>query len=124
MSLVGSLEDLGLGEILQIVSLSGKSGVLWIRSRHGSGHIVFSRGLIRGAFVEDGPRDLRALVAAAGVLPAPQLETLAQAAQAEGVPLEAVLCARTSLDAGCIDELRGRHVEATVLRMFGWPSGE
>src|SRR5690606_25148344 len=118
MSLVGSLEDLGLGEILQIVSLSGKSGVLWIRSRHGTGHVVFSRGLIRGAFVKDGPRDLHALVAAAGVLPAEQLQALVQAARAEGAPLEALLCARTSLDAGCLDELRGRHVEETVLRMF------
>jgi len=124
MSLVGSLEDLGLGEILQIVSLSGKSGVLWIRSRHGEGHVVFSRGLIRGAFVKDGARDLLDLVTAAGVLPADQLHALDQAARVEGVPLEALLGARTSLDARCIDELRGRHVEETVLRMFGWLSGE
>ncbi|HSJ98387.1 MAG TPA: DUF4388 domain-containing protein, partial [Myxococcota bacterium] len=81
MSLVGSLEDLGLGEILQIVSLSGKSGVLWIRSRHGEGHVVFSRGLIRGAFVKDGVKDLRDLVAAAGVLPAPQLDALDRTAR-------------------------------------------
>lgn len=124
MSLVGSLEDLGLGEILQIVSLSGKSGVLWIRARHGEGHVVFSRGLIRGAFVKGGPRDLGALVAAAGVLPADQLEALARTAREKGTPLEELLCARTSLDAGCIDELRGRHVEETVLRMFGWLAGE
>ena len=124
MSLVGSLEDLGLGEIMQIVSLSGKSGVLWIRSNHGEGHVLFRRGLIRGAFVKDGPRDLRDLVASAGVLPSEQVAAFDEAARAEGVPLEALLCARTSLDAGCIDELRGRHVEATVLRMFGWPSGE
>ncbi|PLY11667.1 MAG: hypothetical protein C0624_01655 [Desulfuromonas sp.] len=31
MSLVGNLEDLGLGEILQIVSLSRKSGVLTLQ---------------------------------------------------------------------------------------------
>ena len=33
MSLVGSLEDLGLGDILQIVSLSRKSGLLMIRNQ-------------------------------------------------------------------------------------------
>ncbi len=124
MSLVGSLEDLGLGEIMQIVSLSGKSGVLWIRSNRGEGHVLFRRGLIRGAFVKDGPRDLRDLVSAAGVLPAEQVAALDEAARTEGVPLEAMLCARTSLDAGWFDELRGRHVEETVLRMFSWPSGE
>lgn len=124
MSLVGSLEDLGLGEILQIVSLSGKSGVLWIRSRHGEGHVVLSRGLIRGAFVKDGPRDLHDLVAAAGILPAEQLEALEQAARVEGVAFEALLGARTPLDPRSLDELRGRHVEETVLRMFGWLTGD
>ena len=37
MSLVGNLEDLGLGEILQIVSLSRKSGVLQLNSRDRDG---------------------------------------------------------------------------------------
>ena len=41
MSLVGSLEDLGLGDILQIIHLSRKSGTLWIRSAAGEGQIVF-----------------------------------------------------------------------------------
>jgi hypothetical protein len=124
MSLVGSLEDLGLGEILQIVSLSGKSGVLWIRSRMGEGRIVFSRGLIRGAFVKDGPGDLHELVAAAGAVPTAELEPLAAEARSAGAPLEALLCARTALDAAAIDALREKHVETTVLRMFGWPTGE
>lgn len=124
MSLVGSLEDLGLGEILQIVSLSGKSGVLWIRSRQGEGRIVFDRGSIRGAFVEGGPRDLRAMLAATDVLPAGEIEMLAAEAAAEGAALEDVLVARTALDAARLDELRERHVETTVLRMFGWLFGE
>ena len=62
MSLVGSLEDLGLGDILQIISLSRKSGVLLLRSDRGQGRIVFREGLIRGAFRKDDPTDLRGLV--------------------------------------------------------------
>jgi hypothetical protein len=124
MSLVGSLEDLGLGEILQIVSLSGKSGVLWIRSRQGEGRIVFDRGSIRGAFVEGGPRDLRGMLAATGALPDSEVESFAAEADAEGVALQDVLVARTALDAARLDELRERHVETTVLRMFGWLFGE
>ncbi|HTY16592.1 MAG TPA: DUF4388 domain-containing protein [Myxococcota bacterium] len=124
MSLVGSLEDLGLGEILQIVSLSGKSGVLHIRSRDGEGRILFRSGMIRGALVKDGPRDLCELLAAAGALPAAELEALHREAQAEGAPLEALLAARTALDGARIDELRERHVETTVLRMFSWQTGD
>lgn len=124
MSLVGSLEDLGLGEILQIVSLSGKSGVLWIRSPHGEGRIVFDRGAIRGALVGDGPRDLRGLLLAAGAMPEADLESLYGDAQAEGASFEEILVARTALDAARLDELRERHVETSVLRMFSWPMGE
>jgi hypothetical protein len=124
MSLVGSLEDLGLGEILQIVSLSGKSGVLWIRSPHGEGRIVFDRGAIRGALVGDGPRDLRGLLLAAGAMPEADLEALHGDAQAEGASFEEILVARTALDAARLDELRERHVETSVLRMFSWPMGE
>jgi hypothetical protein len=124
MSLVGSLEDLGLGEILQIVSLSGKSGVLFIRSPLGEGRIAFDRGAIRGALLGDGPRDLRGLLLAGGTLPEADLEALYGEAQSEGTGLEEILVARTALDAARIEELRERHVEACVLRMFSWPTGE
>ncbi len=50
MSLVGKLEDLGLGEILQIVALSGKSGILHIKSRGRSGKIFFHKGKVVNAF--------------------------------------------------------------------------
>ena len=51
MSLVGSLEDLGLGDILQIISLSGKSGVLQLRAEEGEGRILFDQGRIRLAYL-------------------------------------------------------------------------
>ena len=46
MSLVGNLADLGLGEILQIVSLSRKSGVLTLQSRGRQGIVVFRFGQV------------------------------------------------------------------------------
>ena len=46
MSLVGNLEDLGLGEILQIVSLSRRSGVLSLASRGREARIIFQNGQV------------------------------------------------------------------------------
>lgn len=46
MSLVGNLADLGLGEILQIVSLSRKSGVLTLHSKGRQGVVVFRFGQV------------------------------------------------------------------------------
>ena len=47
MSLVGSLDDLGLGDILQIVSMARKSGLLVLRSASGEGRILFRDGMVR-----------------------------------------------------------------------------
>ena len=124
MSLVGSLEDLGLGDILQIIHLSRKSGTLWIRSAAGEGQVVFSAGLICGAFTKDGPAELRDLLLAAGSLPAPDLDAAAEEARARSAPLAAVLAERGALSAEKLDELRRGHVEACVLRMFTWTTGE
>jgi hypothetical protein len=124
MSLVGSLEDLGLGDILQIIHLSRKSGTLWIRSASGEGQVVFSAGLICGAFTKDGPAELRDLLLAAGTLPAADLESASEEARARGVPLASVLAERGALGDEALDELRRGHVEASVLRMFTWLTGE
>jgi hypothetical protein len=124
MSLVGSLEDLGLGDILQIVHLSRKSGTLWIRSAAGEGQVVFSSGLICGAFTKDGPADLRDLLAARGAVPVPDLDAAVEEARARGLPLERALVERGVAAAEALDELRRAHVEEAVIRMFGWATGE
>ena len=70
MSLVGSLEDLGLEDILQIVSLSRKSGRLLLRSSEGEGRIIFEQGLVRAAFLKGDPEDLRGLLVSGGFVDA------------------------------------------------------
>jgi hypothetical protein len=124
MSLVGSLEDLGLGDILQIVHLSRKSGTLWIRSDAGEGQVVFSAGLICGAFTKDGPADLRDLLAARGAAPPPELDAAVEEARARGLPLDRALVERGLAAAEALDELRRAHVEDAVIRMFTWATGE
>ena len=124
MSLVGSLEDLGLGDILQIIHLSRKSGTLWIRSTQGEGQIVFSAGLICGAFTKDGPAELRDLLLANDALPPEAVDASFEDARSRGRALSAVLVERSLMTADAIEELRRGHVEACVIRMFTWMTGE
>ena len=49
MSLVGNLEDLGLGDIFQIIFLSRRSGVLAIRGKVVEGKIYFKDGMVIAA---------------------------------------------------------------------------
>jgi Domain of unknown function (DUF4388) len=124
MSLVGSLEDLGLGDILQIIHLSRKSGTLWIRSDAGEGQVVFREGVICGAFTKDGPAELRDLLLAAGALPAADLEAAGEEARARGVPLGSILEERGALASEGLDEILRAHIESSVLGMFTWTRGE
>jgi len=124
MSLVGSLEDLGLGDILQIISLSRKSGVLMLRSEQGEGQILFREGRVTGALCKGGPADLRSLVLESGSVSEAELSSAVRAAQASGRPLEEELRALPALAGEALDELRRRNVERAVLALFAWPSGE
>lgn len=124
MSLVGSLEDLGLGDILQIVHLAGKSGVLRLRGESGEGQIVFKRGMIHEAYAKGGPTDLRELLAGRRVVAGPLLERAWLEAHHAGRRLAEVLIERGVASAEAIDALRREQIESAVLAMFGWPSGE
>ena len=124
MSLVGSLEDLGLGDILQIVSLSRKSGLLLLRSEDGDGRIVFSDGLVRAAYVKGEPEDLRSLLVPGGFADAGELDRAIETAEQSGLPLDEVIAQRTGLTVERLDSLRREHVERVVLRMFTWRVGE
>jgi hypothetical protein len=124
MSLVGSLEDLGLGDILQIVSLSRKSGRLLLRSEEGEGRIVFRDGLVRAAFVKGEAEDLRALLLAGGFITEEEFDRAAETAEAHGDPVADVLARAPNFSKERLDSLRREQVERSVFRMFGWKTGE
>jgi hypothetical protein len=124
MSLVGSLEDLGLGDILQIISLSRKSGLLLIHSEQGEGRIVFCDGLVRAAYVKGEPEDLRSLLVGAGFVGVDDFDRAAALSSARGVPVVESLSECTSLTRESLDSLRREQVERAVFRIFSWVVGE
>jgi len=124
MSLVGSLEDLGLGDILQIISLSRKSGVLVLRSEHGEGQILFREGRVTGAFRKGDPADLHGLLVGTGALSEDDFRAAVRAARAGGTDLETALSALPALGSERLDGLRKTHVERAAFAMFSWSTGE
>jgi len=124
MSLVGSLEDLGLGDILQIVSLSRKSGLLLIRSEQGEGRIVFCEGLVRAAYVKGEPEDLRSLLVGSGFVGDADFDRAAELATARGTSVAEALSECTSLTRESLDSVRREQVERAVFRVFCWSTGE
>ena len=58
MSLVGNLEDLGLGDIFQIIFLSRRSGILAIRGKAVEGKIFFKDGVVIAAYSMDASKKI------------------------------------------------------------------
>lgn len=124
MSLVGSLEDLGLGDVLQILGLSRKTGLLHLRSEAGEGTLVFRDGRLMGALLKDGPADLHELVRRSGVVSSEALDAVAADANEHGMTLEQALGERTALSEDRLEMLRAAAVESAVLTVFAWRTGE
>ncbi len=67
MSLTGNLEDLGIGEILQILFLSRRSGVLSISAPSREGRIYFHKGMVVSATSTDLSGNLVDLLVEKGI---------------------------------------------------------
>ncbi len=125
MSLVGNLEDLGLGEILQIVSLSRKSGVLSLFSRGREGKIVFRQGQVIRATIDGQQSHLGQLLLKNGVLTDASLRKALTLQEQEGGKerLGDLLTQRFSVPADLIEEVVRQQIENTVYSLFAWSEG-
>lgn len=125
MSLVGNLEDLGLGDILQIVSLSRKSGVLSLQNRGREGKIVFLHGhVIRAAssLFRENLGDLllrRRLVDVETLKKALYLHRTTDPAPRIGD----ILAERFGVPRETVSDMVREQVERIVYSFFGWSEG-
>ena len=124
MSLVGNLEDLSLGDIMQIISLSQKSGVLALKGEEGAGRIVFRAGLVHAACLEGRPDDLRDLLVASGSIDETTFDAFAAHAEKVGCPVAELLVQKSDLTPEEIDALLRESVESAILEMFSWHAGD
>lgn len=125
MSLVGNLEDLGLGEILQIVSLSRKSGVLQLNSLDRDGRVIFHDGQVIRATSSTFPENIGDLVIRAGMV---DMETLKKALviqheSDDGRRIGDVLVSDFGVDREAIDTVVREQVEKIVYSFFSWDEG-
>lgn len=125
MSLVGNLEDLGLGDILQIVSLSRKSGVLSLAWGEVRGRIIFRDGQVVGAFSSGEGRSLPAILVDHKALPADKLEAAERAvnAQPDARHAKEALARDYKQKPETVEEAIREQTETIVFHFFTWPEG-
>jgi len=125
MSLVGNLEDLGLGEILQIVSLSRKSGVLSLQGRGREGRITFLNGQVVHATSSLFRENLGDLLLRRGLVDIETLKRALALQRQEARPrrIGAILAAHCGISLAAIDAIVKEQVEKIVYSFFGWSEG-
>jgi hypothetical protein len=125
MSLEGYLEDLGISDILQIVSLSKKSGTLTLESNHGRGAITFVDGQVVRAACDQYPEELGQLLRRCGLVSQEQIDQALnqQRSLKNHKPLGAILADSFQIPSERIDAVVERQIEQIVLTFFSWQDG-
>ncbi len=125
MSLVGRLEDLSLGEILQIVSLSRRSGLLRLEAPDGNANIYIRAGKVIYSSRSDGKEGVLSLLFESGVLKEDQIEPLRQLQEggASSADFRAVLTERSGITPEAFQDFLRKRVEDLVYSFFLWEEG-
>lgn len=133
MSLVGSLEDLTLGDILQIISLSRKSGILYLTGPSLSGggqktgaRMIFRSGQVVSAALSTDRKRLGDLFMEKGLASPDQIaEALRIMSAVTGpVRLDEMMAERFGLDIGSLQSAVRSYLEGVVFSLFDWEEGD
>lgn len=124
MSLVGRLEDLALPDIFQIISLSKKTGTLIVRSRKGTGMVVFKNGQVIQA-ASDGIRDsLGNMLVSQGMVDQATLQkALGQQRKEPDKPIGMILSEMGAAPAQTIETVIRKQIEEIIYDLLAWDEG-
>jgi CheY-like chemotaxis protein len=125
MSLVGNLEELGLGEILQIVSLSRKTGVLSLSSKGRDGSVFFRQGEVVRAASSSYQHSLGELLIQKGFIDPAMLCNSLALQQENGFRelLGVILVKNFHVSQDIIEEVVREQIENVVFSLFAWGEG-
>lgn len=126
MSLAGNLEDLGLGEILQIVSLSRKTGVLSLTSGGRNGSVFFRKGQVVRATSSAYRQSLGVVLIQKGVIDPVVLRKALAIQQEQGFSdrLGVILVKNFSISQETVEEVVREQIENVVFSLFNWGDGD
>lgn len=125
MSLVGRLEDLSLGEILQIVSLSKRSGLLRLEGPEGKASLYIRSGKVIYAATSDEQDDVLSLLVKNNLIDAGEIRSFGEKLESTSTHQEAwdLIEERTGVGRAPMQEILKNRVENLTYSLFIWESG-
>jgi CheY-like chemotaxis protein len=122
LSLLGRLEDLSLTDIVQIVFLSRRTGVLEIIDARGRHSVMFQQGLIVNATSPKTP-DLGSYLLGCGMVDATTLQTMKQA-EDSGIPLGTAVIDMNVVTVDALSEAIRLHILEVITPLLSSRDGE
>lgn len=124
MSLVGRLEDLALPDIFQIISLSKKTGTLVVRSRKGTGMVVFRNGQVVQAGSDVIRDSLGNILVSQGMVAQADLSAaLALQKTSPDRPLGMLLVETGATTPKVIEDVVRQQIEEIIYDLLAWEEG-
>ena len=124
MSLVGRLEDLALPDIFQIISLSKKTGTLVVRSRKGTGMVVFKDGQVIQAASDIIREPLGNILVSQGMTDSGTLsKALARQKSEPDKPLGMILVEMGTVTAQTVEGVIRKQIEEIIYDLLAWEEG-
>jgi CheY-like chemotaxis protein len=125
MSLVGNLEDLPLADILQIVSLSKRTGILTIETEEGKNIIVFKNGLIVSAACPSPKiKNLGQVLLERQLVTPQRLQQLLDMQKARGnEPLGTIILESGIIDRENLQQIIRNQIKATIYHLMSMSEG-
>lgn len=125
--LTGNLEDLDLDEIVRVIALSRRSGLLSVDGAEGKAELSFVAGRLVRARLQDASDTVGAVLVRAGLLDDDDL--VAPPGVTEGAETLEQVVERVAAERGepgllvKVDDLIGEELSGTVIRVMLWRSG-
>ena len=124
MSLVGRLEDLALPDIFQIISLSKKTGTLVVRSRKGTGMVVFKNGQVIQAGSDTIRDSLGNILVSQGTVTSADLaKALKTQQESTDKPLGMILVELGAVTSQTIETVIRQQIEEIIYDLLAWEEG-
>ena len=124
MAIEGSLADVSLADISQLLSLGGKTGCLSLTAEANSGYIYFEDGRVTYAYVVNRPDRLGELLVKNEVIDRDQLSAaMVKQTQRRGKRLGELLVEGGALSQEDLDKYISIQIEEAVYHVFQWSQG-
>lgn len=124
MAIEGSLQDVSLADICQLVAMGRKTGCLSVTDRSNFGYVYFEDGRVIYASVLNRPDRLGELLVRNGVISRADLSSAMEAqAHRRGARLGQILVENGSLTEEQLQRYISLQIEEAVYHLFAWSQG-